>query len=255
MTATALSQPLPGGAILSIGYPAFQSPLATIQTVITGGTLYSALACSALTQSIATGVPLVISGCRWRQSTQLVVTTTAAVAANATSIPVQPFTSPATFSSFPTVLQQAQTLTTAGMALGGATTIAVQPFTSNGWGVGTTIAQTPGLANIWGAVGTGSTAPALGNTALQAEIGRAILSSAAVFASQVILDFFMGLTVGNGVITEAGIVLNGGLTQPTLTSALAIGQQYGSLSVTALADAIPSGRRLSSATAAGRRRR
>jgi hypothetical protein len=95
------------------------------------------------------------------------------------------------------------------------------------------------LGNAYGAVGTSNTAPAAGQTALSAEVGRAICSNGAVSLNVLTYDFFFGLTQGNGSIAEAGMFLQAGLVTGGLTVALANGSNYTSLSVTATTGDIP----------------
>lgn len=97
------------------------------------------------------------------------------------------------------------------------------------------------LGDIYGAAGTSSTAAAAGQTALLAEIGRALVSSGAISGAQLIYDFFLGIAQANGTIAELGLFMQGGLVQTTLTTALTSGNNYTSLSVSALPADIPSG--------------
>ena len=70
-------------------------------------------------------------------------------------------------------------------------------------------------------MGTGNLAPTLGQIGLQAELGRAVLTALIATGPQVVIDLFLGLLVGVGSISEAGVFANAGITQPTLTTALA----------------------------------
>jgi hypothetical protein len=100
------------------------------------------------------------------------------------------------------------------------------------------------LGNAYGAVGTSTSFPpgAVGaQTALQMEIGRALLSNAAVLQNQIILDFFFNTAAANGSIAEAGVFLQANLITTTLSQALASGQSYNNLQVTATPADIPAG--------------
>lgn len=97
------------------------------------------------------------------------------------------------------------------------------------------------VGDAWAAVGTSSTAPSGGQTALGAEIGRAIITAGAYAANQLVYDFFLGTTLGNGAITEIGMFLQANLITPSLTSALVATTNYSSLSVTSTVADIPSG--------------
>ncbi len=68
------------------------------------------------------------------------------------------------------------------------------------------------LYPLYGAVGTSVTAPAVGDTQLGGESGRAVLASAAIVAGQITFNFFFGLTLAVGTITEAGLFANANAT-------------------------------------------
>lgn len=97
------------------------------------------------------------------------------------------------------------------------------------------------LGDLWGAVGTSNAAPVSSQVGLTAEIGRAIVSAAAVGGNQLVYDFFIGAPVGNGIITEVGAFMQAGFVNPALTIALANLSNYSSLSVTSTVSDIPAG--------------
>lgn len=102
-------------------------------------------------------------------------------------------------------------------------------------------ASSGNLGPVYGLVGTSNTAPASGQTALVAEIGRALVTNSAVFSNQVTLDFFFPPQSANGTIYELGTALMASYVGPTLTGALASGTPYTSLSITGVTADIPSG--------------
>lgn len=102
-----------------------------------------------------------------------------------------------------------------------------------GWG--SPFSAVTNLGDIYGAVGTSTTAPNGAQTGLLAELGRAAISNAAVSANQLIYDFFLGTTQGNGAIAEVGMFMQAGQVATSLTTGLTNGQTgITSLAVTAL---------------------
>lgn len=97
------------------------------------------------------------------------------------------------------------------------------------------------LGNVYGLVGTSNTTPSAGQTALVAEIGRALVTNSAVFSSQLILDFFFPPSAANGTIYELGTALSAGYVAPLLTSGLASGTPYTALAISGVTADIPSG--------------
>ena len=97
------------------------------------------------------------------------------------------------------------------------------------------------LGDLWGACGTDATPTLASATGLNAELGRAIVSAGGMNGPQVIYDFFLGISQGNGTIQEVGMFAQAGATQTTLTTSLASGSNYGSFSVGATPAAIPAG--------------
>jgi hypothetical protein len=97
------------------------------------------------------------------------------------------------------------------------------------------------LGDAWGAVGTSTTPAAAAQTALLAEIGRAIISNGSQFANNLSYDFFFGLTQANGSISEVGMFAQANLITTTLSSGLTSGSPYSALPVVATPADIPSG--------------
>jgi len=97
------------------------------------------------------------------------------------------------------------------------------------------------LGDTWGGVGTSTTPAAAAQTALLAEIGRAIITNGSVFANNLSYDFFFGLTQANGSISEVGMFAQANLITTTLTSGLTSGSPYSALAVVATTADIPSG--------------
>lgn len=100
---------------------------------------------------------------------------------------------------------------------------------------------TPPVGAMCGVVGTSSTAVAAGQTALGAEIGRALVSNAAVAASTLGYDFFFPTSAAIGTIAEVGAVGAAAYLAPTLTAARNSGSTYTSLPVAGLTGTIPAG--------------
>lgn len=111
---------------------------------------------------------------------------------------------------------------------------------NTGWG-NPFSASGANLGGFFGAVGTSSTAVAAGNTALGAEIGRQVITNAAVASNVLTYDFFIPTSVGNGSISEVGSFTSANYLAPTLTSALVNGSNYTSLAITGLVGTIPNG--------------
>jgi hypothetical protein len=97
------------------------------------------------------------------------------------------------------------------------------------------------LGDVYGAVGTGTSTPSAGQTALDSEVGRALLTTGTNSSTVLTYQFFFGTTSANGVITEAGVFTSASSVQTTLTAGLNQSQVYTSLTVAALPAAIPSG--------------
>lgn len=97
------------------------------------------------------------------------------------------------------------------------------------------------LGDVYGAVGSGNTTPVAADTALANEIGRVLLTTGTNSGTVLTYQFFFGTAVANGTIQEVGVFTNAATVQTTLTASLNQNQTYTSLSVAALAGAIPSG--------------
>lgn len=95
------------------------------------------------------------------------------------------------------------------------------------------------IGAMYGAVGTSSTAASAGQTALLAEVGRAVVSNAAVGATTLGYDFFFPTTLGNGSLREVGVLGAANLLTPALTSAVNSGSTYTSLAVGGVVGTIP----------------
>ncbi len=109
---------------------------------------------------------------------------------------------------------------------------------NTGWG---NPYSAPNLGNAYGAVGTSNLTPAGGQNALVAEVGRVLITNAAVAQNVLIYDYFFGVTQGIGSINEVGMLLQASLVVPTLTTGLTSGNTYTTLAVTSTAADIPSG--------------
>jgi hypothetical protein len=99
----------------------------------------------------------------------------------------------------------------------------------------------PPVGAMYAAVGTDNTPASAGQTALGAEIGRAVVSNSAVAAGVLTYDFFLPTSLGNGTIRELGTFGAAGLLTPALTSALTSGSTYTTLAVSGVVGTIPSG--------------
>lgn len=92
---------------------------------------------------------------------------------------------------------------------------------------------------LYGAVGTSATAASAGQTALLAEVGRAVVSNAAVSSATLGYDFFFPTTLGNGTLAEAGVLGVATLVTPVLTASVNSGSTYTALTVGGVVGAIP----------------
>lgn len=95
------------------------------------------------------------------------------------------------------------------------------------------------LADTYGAVGTSTTAATAGQTALVAEVGRAVVSNSAVASAVLTYDAFFPTSLGNGTLQEVGWFGSANLIAPTLASALVSTVTYTSLAVQQLTGTIP----------------
>lgn len=93
--------------------------------------------------------------------------------------------------------------------------------------------------DTYGAVGTSTTAASAGQTALVAEVGRAVVSNSAVSAGLLTYDAFFPTSLGNGTLNEVGWLGTAGYVAPALTSALNSGTNYTTLAVGGLIGTIP----------------
>lgn len=85
------------------------------------------------------------------------------------------------------------------------------------------------LGNCYGAMGTSSTAPNAADVALGNEIGRTLVTNAAVTTNVFELDFFFGTGSANGTIAEFGAFMQAALLTTTLTGGLSSGTTYASI--------------------------
>jgi len=97
---------------------------------------------------------------------------------------------------------------------------------------------TPG--DTYGAVGTSTTPAASGQTSLVAEVGRAVVSNAAVASAVLTYDAFFPTSLGNGILNEVGWLGSANLLTPSLTSAVNSGSTYTTLAVQQVVGVIPS---------------
>lgn len=97
----------------------------------------------------------------------------------------------------------------------------------------------PPVGAVYAAMGTDSTPASAGQTALGAEVGRALVSNASVSGAALSYDFFVPTSLGNGVITELGTFGAAGYAAPLLTAALTSGSVYTALTVGGVTSVIP----------------
>jgi hypothetical protein len=111
------------------------------------------------------------------------------------------------------------------------------------------LAENPGWGNpysppvgaMYGAVGTSATAAVAGQTALLSEIGRAQVTNSAVGSNTLSYDFFFPTGIGNGTLSEVGVLGAAAFLVPTLTASLNSGSTYTALTVGGVIGTIPTG--------------